>query len=311
MTIASQATAIIHALAPADQQAVEAMRQAIGPMKGKMNGPAARPVFNDIMQHTPVAAGTIFEADTVGGVPGQWCRPAAPKASAGTVLFIHGGAFVMGSSASHRNLVSQLVARTGAEFFVLDYRLAPEHPFPAAVDDTLAAYQGLVAGGKQHVALCGDSAGGNLALVALAHFAVAATAAVPAPSAALVFSPWTDLALASPSMQTRAEADPIFTPDALASFAQHYLQGQDPLAAQASPVYGALAGLPPIQIHVGDAEVLLDDSVRYAAQAQATGVTAELHLWEGLPHGFAANVTDLLGASQALDLGAAFLANHL
>lgn len=311
MTTASQATAIIHALAPADQQAVEAMRQAIGPMKGKMNGPAARPVFDEIMQHTPVAAGTVFEADTVGGVPGQWCRPAAPAAAAGTVLFIHGGAFVMGSSASHRKLVSQLVARTGAEFFVPDYRLAPEHLFPAAVEDTLAAYRGLAARGKQRLALCGDSAGGNLALVALAHFAAQATAAVPAPRAALVFSPWIDLALTSPSMQTRAEADPIFTPDALASFARHYLQGQDSLAMLASPVYGALAGLPPVQVHVGDAEILLDDSVRYVAQAQAAGVAAELHLWEGLPHGFVANVTGLLGAGQALDLGAAFLTNCL
>ena len=307
------ATAVIHALAPADQLAVEAQRQATATLKGQLNGPAARSVFESIMQRTPVAAGVTFTADSIGGVAGQWCRPAVPSAPGSAVLFIHGGAFVMGSSASHRNLVSQLAVRTGAEFFVPDYRLAPEHSFPAAVDDVLAAYRGLVARGKRSLALCGDSAGGNLALLALAQLTAEATAqpGVLAPRAALVFSPWTDLALTSASMQTRAEADPIFTQAALASFAQHYLQGHDPLAAQASPVYGPLAGLPPVQVHVGGAEVLLDDSVRYVAQAQAAGVAAELHLWEGLPHGFAANVAGLLGASQALDLGAAFLHKHL
>jgi monoterpene epsilon-lactone hydrolase len=305
--------ATIHLLAPADQLAVEALRQATAALKGQLNGPAARPMFDSIMQLTPAAAGVSFEADTVGGVPGQWCRLASPGAPASVGLFIHGGAFVMGSSVSHRNLVSQMAARTGLDFFVPDYRLAPEHPFPAALVDALAAYRGLVAQGKQRLVLSGDSAGGNLVLLALAQLSAEAAGqpTLPVPRAALVFSPWTDLALTSASMQTRAEADPIFIQAALASFAGHYLQGHDPLAAQASPVYGPLAGLPPVQVHVGDAEVLLDDSVRYVAQAQAAGVAAELHLWEGLPHGFAANVAGLLGASQALDLGASFLRSYL
>lgn len=281
-----------------------------------MSGPAARPAFDGIMQRTPVATGTTFEAGTVGGVAGQWCRPVTPVAlavptSAG--LFLHGGAFVMGSSGSHRNLVSHLVSRTGVEFFIPDYRLAPEHPFPAAVDDTLAAYRGLVASGRQRLALCGDSAGGNLALVALAQLVAEAapTGTGPAPVAALVFSPWTDLALTAASMQTRAEADPVFTPAALASFAQHYLQGHDPLDQRASPLYGPLAGLPPVQVHVGDAEILLDDAVQYAAQGQAAGAPVGLHVWQGLPHGFAANVAGLEGAVLALDLGAAFLKENL
>jgi monoterpene epsilon-lactone hydrolase len=302
-----------HAITPADQAAIDAMRLATAPMKGKINSPAARLPFEDIMRHTPAAPGVTYEAGQVGGVAGWWCRPEAGAPATSAVLFLHGGGYVLGTADAHRNFVSQLVARVGVDFFVPDYRLAPEHPFPAAIDDALAAYRGLVALGKHAIALAGDSAGGGLALVTAAVAtgeAAAQPAAVP-PRAALVFSPWTDLSLASASFQTRAEADPIFTKDALGSLAHLYLHGHDARDVRVSPVYGNLTGLPPVQVHVGEAEVLLDDSVRYVALAQEAGVAAELHEWEGLPHVFAANIDGFQAATHALDLGGAFLAEQL
>ncbi|GAA4492678.1 alpha/beta hydrolase [Hymenobacter ginsengisoli] len=309
MTANHPEAVIRHSITAADQAAITAMRLATAPMKGKINGPAARLPFADIMRHTPAAPGVTYEEARVGGVAGWWCRPEASAPTDSVVLFLHGGGYVLGSAEAHRNFVSQLVARVGVDFFVPDYRLAPEHPFPAAIEDVLAAYRGLGALGKRRIALAGDSAGGGLALVTAA-LATDEAAAVR-PCAALVFSPWTDLTLASASFQTRAEADPIFTKDALGSLARHYLQGYDGHDARVSPVYGKLAGLPPVQVHVGDAEVLLDDSVRYVALAQAAGVPAELHEWEGLPHVFASNLDGFQAASKALDLGGAFLAAQL
>ena len=306
-------SAIFHPISSTDQNTVNTLRLATAGMKGSLNGPAARPAFAAIMAHTPTAGGIRYEADTVGGVPGYWVRPTENTSPASAVLFLHGGAFVMGSATTHRALASQLAARTKIDFFVPDYPLAPEYPFPAAGNAAWAVYQGLTALGKQHLALAGDSAGGNLALAVAARAAHEAIteSTILMPQATLVFSPWTDLALTSGSMQNQAAADPIFTQEALASFAQHYLQGHDARDMQASPVYGILLNLPPLQIQVGSAEVLLDDSFRYAEKARAAGLIADLHVWEGLPHGFAANVTGLQAAGQALDLGAAFLTLHL
>jgi monoterpene epsilon-lactone hydrolase len=302
-----------HALAPADQKTTSALRALTAPMKGQLNGPAARPAFAGLMQRRPAAAGVTYEEATVGGVPGWWCHPAQNREPASAGLFLHGGCFVMGSAQAFCPFVGQLVARTGLDFFVPDYRLAPEHPFPAAPDDALAAYRGLVALGRQRLVLAGDSAGGNLVLVTLAQLAHAPSHSetVTSPRAAVVFSPMTDLALASESMETQAEADPIFTKDALASFIQHYLHGHAPHDMLASPVYGDLAGLPPLLVHVGTEEVLHDDSLRYAERAQAAGGLVELHVWEGMPHGFAASADTLLAARQALDLSGTFLNQYL
>ncbi|MBO2008633.1 alpha/beta hydrolase [Hymenobacter negativus] len=302
----------VHCMMLADSTAMAAMRVATAPVKGKVNGPAARPLFDDIMQHTPVAEGVTFAADTVGGVPGWWCCPATNTMPGSTVLYLHGGAYVLGSALAYRNFVSQLVLRTGAAFFVPDYRLAPEHPFPAAVDDALAAYRGLVELGKTHIAVAGDSAGGGLALVTVAEAIRAAGQAEPVvPRATLVFSPWTDVALTSASMQAQAEADPVLTQESLAACAALYLHGHDAHDPQASPVYGDLAGLPPVQVHVGEAEVLLNDSTRYVVRAQAAGSTTDLHFWEGMPHVFPTSVGVFQAAGLALDLAGSFLAKHL
>lgn len=307
------AFAASHPLVPADQQTTQAQYAQLAPHKGTLNGTAARPLFAGILQHQPAAAGVTYEPATVGGVPGWWCHPAENRDPASAGLFLHGGCFVMGSAQGFCSFVSQLVARTGLDFFVADYRLAPEHPFPAALDDALAAYRGLEALGRRRLVLAGDSAGGNLVLVTLAQLATAASnqPATSSPRAAVVFSPMTDLALTSASMQTRAAADPIFTQEALAAFIQLYLPGHAPQDSLASPVYGELAGLPPLLVHVGTDEVLLDDSMRYAERAHAAGGLTELHVWEGMAHGFAANVDTLVAAGQALDLSGTFLTQHL
>lgn len=313
MATSSQAV-IFHPLAAADQALMAAMKTQLEPRKGQLllNSPGTRPVFDALKEQTPPAPGVAYAADTVGGVPGWWCRPAAARDPAGAVLFLHGGAYALGSAAAFRHLVGQLAVRAGVECFVPDYRLAPEHPFPAAVEDAWAAYEGLVAQGKQRLAVAGDSAGGGLALVTVAHAVRAAQQpGAVAPRAAVVFSPWTDLALTSASMQTRAEADFLLTQESLAVNAQHYLRGHDAHDALASPVYGDLAGLPPVHLHVGDAEVLLDDAVRYAEQLQAAGGVAELHVWEGLTHVFIGSAGTLASADEALDLSGAFLARQL
>lgn len=301
--------ATLHALAPADQEATGVFYAQMAPLKGVLNGPAFRPLVAELLRHQSAAVGVTYEEAIVGGVPGWWCHPAENRDPTSAGLFLHGGCFVMGAAQDYCPFVSQLAARTSLDFFVPDYRLAPEHPFPAAPVDALAAYLGLVTLGRQRLVLVGDSAGGNLVLVTLAQLAHAA-ADQPLPSrprAAVVFSPMTDLALSSASMQTQATADPIFTQSTLSSFIQYYLPNDLVLDALASPVYGELAGLPPLLVHVGTDEVLLDDSLRYAERAYVAGGRTVLHVWEGMAHGFAANPDTLVAAQQALDLSATFL----
>lgn len=229
------------------------------------------------------------------------------------VLYLHGGAYVTGSAAAYRHLGSQFAERVGVDFFAPDYRLAPEHPFPAAVADATAAYQGLAGLGKKRLALSGDSAGGGLALVLLANLRhlAAADPQRPTPRAAAVLSAWTDLALTSPSLETQAANDLILSRAMLTQNADFYLCGHDARDPQTSPVYGDLQGLPPVQLHVGTADVLLDDTRRYAAQARAVGVPIDCHVWEGLLHVFPASVGTLEAAGQALDSAAGFLRQHL
>ncbi|NML63618.1 alpha/beta hydrolase [Hymenobacter sp. RP-2-7] len=298
-----------HALSAPDRAAMATLRAAAAPFKGKLAGPDARPMFAALMGATPAAPGISCEAATVGGVPGYWCRPAHAPADA-ALLYLHGGAYVLGSAEAYRNLAGQLAARVGVECFVADYRLAPEHPFPAAPNDVLAVYRDLVALGRTRLVLAGDSAGGGLALATLAT--VAATPGLPAPRAAAVLSPWTDLALTGDTFDTRAAADLSFTKEMpLGASARLYLAGHDAHDPQASPFYGELAGLPPVQIQVGDDEVLLDDAVRYAGRVQAAGGQAELHVWLGMGHVFPASVGTLEAAREAFDSTGSFLRCYL
>jgi len=181
------------------------MRAMLEPLKGKLLGTAFRAPFLPIMESVAAAADVTNEAGVVEGVPGWWCRPRSVRPDA-AVLYLHGGAYIAGSAHAHRHLAGQLAQRTGVDFFLPDYRLAPEHPFPAAADDAWAAWKGL-AQGIDRLAIVGDSAGGGLAPGLLAKIAARAGDGGPAARAAAVMSPTTDLAGTGPSMQSRAEAD--------------------------------------------------------------------------------------------------------
>jgi len=253
------------------------------------------------MGQVPAASGVTYAAAIVGGVSGWWCRPAeAPKGA--VILYFHGGGYVVGASQAYRHFAGQVAVRAKVATFVADYRLAPEHPFPAAVDDAQAIYDGLVAEGFTSIALAGDSAGGGLALVLHSQAAAKARAGSgPVPKGAAVMSPWTDLALAGESMVTRAKADPLSTPAQLAAMAGLYLAGRDPHDPLASPLYGDLAGLPPVRIDVGEDDVLLDDSVRYGERFEREGGAIQVHTWQGMPHVFPSNIALLKAAKEALD----------
>lgn len=200
-----------HAVTPEDKVAMAGLRSMVAPNKGKMRGTAARIAFDAIVSRTIAPDGVTFEAGIVGGIFGYWCRPAEAKLGH-VLLHIHGGWYHWGSAQAFRHLVGHMASHAGIDAFVPDYRLAPEHPFPAAVLDVRACYAGLIASGFQQIALAGDSAGGGLALGLLSF--VAAQAALNggiAPVGAVVLSPVTDLTLAGASWVSRAEADPYFT----------------------------------------------------------------------------------------------------
>jgi len=300
-------TDVVHPIDAADRQLMKEIRTAAESAKGNV----VREPFDATMEQTPDAPGITYEPGTVGGVSGVWCRPSA--ASAGrAILYVHGGAYIAGSANAFRHLAGQIAARAGAAAFVPDYRLAPEHRFPAAFEDAHAAYRGLLQPETHAIAIVGDSAGGGLALALIAATcAEAANHGATAPCAGVAMSPWTDLALTGSSLENRAAADPFLTRAALAQAAAQYLAGQDARAPQASPLYGEFRDLPPLSVHTGTDEILLDDSRRYAQKARAANGDIALHLWEGMPHVFASTVGTLNAAEQALDLIGAFLRERL
>jgi acetyl esterase/lipase len=305
-TSTKQSWSVIHPLSPEDSAAMSALRSAVAGMKGKLAGVAARGPFNGIMEHVAAPDGVAFGADTVGGISGWWAKPAQARKGA-AILHLHGGWFNWGTASAFRNLVGHIAIAAGADAFIPDYRLAPEHPFPAAVKDAEACYRGLVDLGIKRIALTGDSAGGNLALVLLSIATAQVGSAGIAPVGAAVLSPMTDLALTGERFETRAGADPYFVRSQAAGLMRSYLGESDPKNPLASPLYGDLSGLPPVRVHVGDDEVLLDDSRRYVERAVAAGVDARLDIWMGMPHGFVNGVGNMQAANQALRAIGAFL----
>ncbi len=294
----------VHPLSPEDALGATALRASVAAFKGKLAGTAARGPFDAIMEQVAAPTDVTFEADTVGGIAGLWAKPARPRKGA-AIIHLHGGWFNLGTARAYRNFVGHLAASAGADAFVPDYRLAPEHPFPAAVTDVEACYRGLVDKQINKIAVTGDSAGGNLALVLLS------IAGAQAPVGAVAISPVTDLALSGESYETRAEADPYFTKSQVAGLVAAYLGETDPKSPLASALYGDLRGLPPIRVHVGDDEVLLDDSRRYVERAVAAGVDAMLDVWMGMPHGFVTGIREFAAARQALNAIGAFTAERL
>jgi len=259
---------------------------------------------------TPTAPpGTTVSVVDAGGVPAEWVVP-ADAGDGRVLLYFHGGGYQMGSPATLRHLVALLAAAASARCFSVDYRLAPEHPFPAAVDDAVAAYRWLLSIGTDpaRMVVCGDSAGGGLALGSLVALR---DAGEPMPAAVVLLSPWTDLALTGESLRTRADVEVMVTPAGMPETAGLYLAGADPRHPYASPLYADLTGLPPLLIHVGDAEVIRDDSTRLAVRARAAGVPVTIEVWDEMPHVFPAFAGLLPEADQAIEHIGGWLADQL
>jgi acetyl esterase/lipase len=300
----------VHPLDPEDAAIAAAMRAMTSSAKGVPRGIEVRPQFDALMESVLPRDDVTFEEDAIGGIPGLWVHP-ADRRSDRAIIHLHGGWFNFGSARAYRHLVGHIAALAGAAAFIPDYRLAPEHKFPAATDDVLACYQALAGSGVPRIALTGDSAGGNLALV-LASRVIGQAAALNAKLVGVaVLSPVTDLTLSGASYETRADADPLFTRPQVAKLVHSYLESADPEHPLASPLRGRLAGLPPVRIHVGDDEVLLDDSLRYGERAAAAGVDACVDIWMGMPHGFPGSIGRLKAAAQSLDAIGDFLAERL
>jgi len=234
----------------------------------------------------PVFPWTRVRAEPVvaDGVPGEWVIP-KHAADDRAILYLHGGAWVMGSPRTHRALVADLARRAGVRALSLDYRLAPEHPYPAALDDGVAAYDWLVASGIEpgRIVVAGDSAGGNLALALLLRLRDAGT---PLPAGAVLLSPVTDLRLSGASHTTRKAVDPFFAKADLRAFVELYAGSHDLRDPYLSPLGAELGGLPPLLLHVGDREVLRDDAVGLGERACAAGVEARTVVWPGMTHVF-------------------------
>ena len=216
------------------------------------------------------------------GVPAEWIS--APESDdSRVVLYLHGGGYLFGSVRTHRVMLAHMARAAKARVLALDYRLAPEIPFPAPVEDSVAAYRWLLAQGiePQKIAIGGDSAGGGLviaALVALRHVGE------PMPAAGVCISAWADMEATGQSYTTNAEADPSVSKERILKIADVYLDGKDPKAPLASPIHADLTGLPPLLLQVGGIEVLLDDSTMLKAKAKEAGVPVEMEVWDDMPH---------------------------
>jgi monoterpene epsilon-lactone hydrolase len=306
----SGAFIVTHPLDPEDGKITEAMRAGASSSKGMKLGIEARGAFDAMMESVFPHDDVTFEHDTVGGIPGIWVAPAHCRPNE-AIIHLHGGWFNFGSANAFRHLVAHIAARIGVRAFVPDYRLAPEHPFPAAVDDVLACYLGLDERNISRIAVTGDSAGGNLALILASRLAGNDASAKATLAGVVALSPVTDLTLSGATYETRADADPLFTRAQVSELVHSYLRGADPKHPHASPLYAPLTGLPPVRVHVGDDEVLLDDSREYVQRAIAAGVDARVDVWMGMPHGFAGRIGALKASGDVLQAIGAFLSEKL
>ena len=254
------------------------------------------------------------ERDELGGRPGEWIIRKGAEGELtdlATILYLHGGAYVAGSPASHRHFTSRLTWTAHARTYVPDYRLAPEHPFPAAVDDAEAAYRALVDSGVDpaHLVLAGDSAGGGLACSLLLRVRAAG---LPLPAGAVLFSPYTDLEHSGPSIRTNAPTD--YIPLELGSEIEpnlDYLGDADPRDPYASPLHADLAGLPPLLVFAGGREMVLDDSIRLAAKAREAGVDVDLHVEPDMFHVWPAIIPNAPASLRALAHVAEWIATRV
>ena len=292
------------------QQQREALGQMMrnGPLDIAGDPAEQREVFERMLTARPLADGVTTTPGMLGDVPVLTIETGS--AGSGTVLlWFHGGWYVMGSPRTSAGLSSEVARRTGARVVSVDYRLAPEHPYPAALHDARSAYQALLSGGTdpRSVIFVGESAGGGLATATMAGLRADG---LPQPACAVLFSPWTDLTLSGASMTSKVGIDPSFVPEKVRVRAADYIGAADPADPAVSPVFADLAGLPPLLIQAGSYEILLDDSTRLAARAAAADVAVTLDVTPGVPHLFQAFSAVLEEGDAALSRVAAFLRAH-
>lgn len=266
------------------QQQLQALIQMLKaqPLNPEQSIEQTRAGFEQMAAMMPVEADVKCEPVNAGGVKSEWVT--APGADAGrAILYLHGGGYVIGSINTHRSLAGRLSRAAKARVLVIDYRLAPEHPHPAAVDDAVAAYRWMLAQGLKpnRIAVSGDSAGGGLTVATLVAIR---DAKLPLPAAGAPISPWVDMEGIGDSMTSKAAADPIVQKDGLLNMAKAYLGGKDARTPLAAPLYADLSGLPPLLIQVGTAETLLDDASRLAERAKKAGVKVTYEPWENMIH---------------------------
>ncbi|GAB3832653.1 alpha/beta hydrolase [Dactylosporangium cerinum] len=270
---------------------------------------SVRAAFDAFTAQVPTPADVQQQRVELGGVPGIEVTVAGNETGR-VILYFHSGVYVIGSAAATVPLVADLVRRTGVNAVTLDYRLAPEHPYPAALDDARAAYEGLLAQGMDpaQIVLAGESAGGGLAVATLL---ASREAGLPMPSCALLLSPLADLTLSGETLLAREPLDPVLSPAGLRVHAPEYVGSADAADPLISPIFGDLRGLPPLLIQVGSNEILLSDALRLAERAALSDVAVTLDVTPGVPHVFQGFAGFLDEAGAALDRATAFVKAQL
>jgi acetyl esterase/lipase len=271
-------------------------------LKGRLHRARDVATIRKLMTPPPsrIPTGVRVEPGEAGAIPGEWVQGRESRA---TMLYLHGGGYVACSPRTHRPIAAGF-ARSGFRVFVPDYRLAPEHVFPAALEDACSAYRALRSQGAESVVVAGDSAGGGLSLALMLTLR---DAGEPLPAAAALFSPWTDLAASGGSLIENSSCCAMFYGEDIGATARLYLGDADPRHPLASPLYADLSRLPPMMIHVGQDEVLLDDSRRLAEKARAAGGHIELKIWPKVPHVWQLATSFIPEARKSIEEAAAFL----
>jgi epsilon-lactone hydrolase len=283
------------------------LRQSAFPADADVN--EQRRLLSDLLSAQPLPADVIVTKAALGGVPTAEITVDGVEPRH-VVLYFHGGVYVLGDAAQDAALAAQIGRRTQAKVISVDYRLAPEHPYPAAVDDALTAYQALLDNGTApaDIAFAGESAGGGLAVATLVN---ARDHGLPLPAAAFVMSPYADLTLSGTTLDSKSKADPLLSREGLQARVPDYTAGQDAALGLISPIFADLSGLPPLIIQGGTHEVLLDDALRLAQRAAIADVEVTLDITPGVPHVFQTYYPILDEGAAALDRAGQFLSAHL
>jgi epsilon-lactone hydrolase len=291
------------------QQEMDQVRAFLAASPANLSWAELREMYDGLGATFPTPDDVVHERLDAAGVPAEWSDPPGAAADR-AILYLHGGGYVIGSISSHRHLVAALARAAGARALSLGYRLAPEHPFPAAVEDAVAGYRFLLASGfsPAKIAVAGDSAGGGLTVASLVAIR---EAGLPQPACGFCISPRVDLEGLGASMTSKAAADPMVQHEGLGGMAQSYLAGASPRTPLAAPLHADLKGIAPLLIHVGSAETLLDDSTRLAAAAAAADVDVRLESWPGMIHVWHFFHTMLGEGRDAIEVAGGYIRKHM